>query len=160
MSDAEVYNNTVYSEKGGAVGFGMRPVPRVRFRNNIFVAGGEMIEGDSSRARFERNLYWAIGADGFVAGEHKGFEEWVAATGHEKVGSDTIGLFADPRLTDLGEAPEIRPEDLASLAAYRLEAGSPCVDAGMPVEDNGGRDFWGQAVPAEGKPSIGACERP
>jgi hypothetical protein len=160
MSDAEVYGNTVYSEKGGAVGFGMRPVPRVRFRNNVFVAGGEMIQGDSSRARFEGNLYWAIGEDGFVAGDHKGFEEWVAATGHEKKGGSIVGLYADPLLADLGAAPSVKPAHLASLAAYRLREGSPCIGAGVPVEDNGGRDFWGSAVPEGEKLSIGACEEP
>jgi hypothetical protein len=156
MSDAEVYGNTVYSAKGGAVGFRSTSVPRVRFRNNIFVAGGEIIKGDSSRARLEGNLYWAIGEDGFVAGEHRSFEAWVAATGQEKVGTDIVGLFADPRLIDLGAAPEIKPEDLASLAAYRLKADSPCIGAGIPVEDNGGRDFWGNAIPEKVTPTIGA----
>jgi hypothetical protein len=28
--------------------------------------------------------------------------------------------------------------------------------AGIPVEDSGGRDFWGNAIPEGKKPSIGA----
>jgi len=159
MSDAEVYNNTVYNEKGGAVGFGGTPVPRVRFRNNIFVSTGELIQGDASRARFEGNCYWSIG-DGSLAGSHRSLEAWGAATGQEKVGDAVVGLYADPLLVDAGAAVEAKPEDLKKLAAYRLREGSPCIGAGIPIEDNGGRDFWGNAVPEKGKPSIGACEKP
>ncbi|NIM52339.1 MAG: hypothetical protein GTO22_24360, partial [Gemmatimonadales bacterium] len=94
MSDAEVYNNTVYNEKGGAVGFGERPVPGIRFRNNIFVAAGELIQGDASRARFEGNCYWMIGEGGSLAGSHERFEDWVAATGQERSGNTVLGIYA------------------------------------------------------------------
>jgi len=44
------------------------------------------------------------------------------------------------------------------LAGYRLAAGSPAIDAGLTISDNGGHDFWGDAVPA-GDTDIGANER-
>ncbi len=159
MSDAEIYNNTVYNTKGGAVGFGERPVPGIRFRNNIFVTKGEIIRGDSSHARFEGNLYWSVG-DGFAVGKHKTFEDWVRATGQERSGDKVLGRYADPLLVEAGTAPEIEPEDLAKLAAYRLQHGSPCIGAGLPIPDSGGRDFWGNAVPEGEPPSIGACQAP
>jgi hypothetical protein len=158
ISDAEVYGNTVYNARGGAVGFHSMPVPGVRFRNNIFIAGGGMLRGDASHARFEGNCYWTLGEGEFWPETYSTFEEWVAATGQEKVGDAIVGLFADPLVAGAGSAPEIKPEDLAKLAAYRLQAGSPCAGAGVPVEGNGGRDFWGNAIPEGEKPSIGAWE--
>ncbi len=162
MSDAEVYNNTIYNMLGGAVGIGGNPLPpRIRFRNNIFVTGkGQMIRGDASLARFEGNLYWVIDPEGTVAGGYKTLEEWAKATGQEMVDGKLIGLWADPLLINADTMPRIRPKDLAKLAAYNLQSGSPCVGAGLPIADNGGRDFWGNKVPTEGKPTIGAFQQP
>jgi hypothetical protein len=159
ISDAEVYNNTVYNEKGGAVGFGGTPVPRVRFRNNVFVSTEELIQGDASRARFEGNCYWSPGGK-FSVQEYESLHDWAAATGQEQVGGKIVALYADPLLVDAGAAPAVKLEELHKLAAYRLGAKSPCIEAGIQIEDNGGRDFWGNAVPEKGKPSIGACYKP
>ena len=52
------------------------------------------------------------------------------------------------------------PTRLAELSAYKLQADSPCLKAGIPIKDNGGRDFWGNPVPQDGRPAIGACEKP
>jgi hypothetical protein len=41
---------------------------------------------------------------------------------------------------------------------YKLQPGSPLIGAGLPVENNGGRDYWGNKLPEGGKPSIGAHE--
>ena len=38
----------------------------------------------------------------------------------------------------------------------QLEPDSPCIGAGIRVEDNGGRDFWGNPLPADGRPDVGA----
>ncbi|MFE1382818.1 right-handed parallel beta-helix repeat-containing protein [Streptomyces sp. NPDC058740] len=54
------------------------------------------------------------------------------------------GLTADPLL---------RPD-------LRLATGSPALSAGTPIEDNGGRDWFGNAVPATSPPNIGAYEGP
>ncbi len=160
MSDAEVYNNTVYNEKGGAVGFAQMPVPRVRFRNNIFVSAQELIKGDASRARFEGNCYWSIGDAPFSSEGHGSLEDWAEATGQEKSGGKLLGLALDPLLTGVGEELSIKPEHLAALAAYRLGPTSPCIGAGLPIPGNGGRDFWGNALPQKEGLSVGACQKP
>ncbi|MFJ9827387.1 right-handed parallel beta-helix repeat-containing protein [Streptomyces sp. NPDC101160] len=54
------------------------------------------------------------------------------------------GLDADPLL---------RPD-------LRLGTGSPALSAGAVIEDNGGRDWFGNAVPATAAPNIGAYEGP
>jgi hypothetical protein len=60
----------------------------------------------------------------------------------------------------LGGTALTDPTKLATLKAYKLRADSPCVGAGLPIKDNGGRDFWGNKVLKGQKPTIGACEKP
>ena len=48
---------------------------------------------------------------------------------------------------------------LESLQGYKLKDGSPCIGAGIPVERNGGRDFWGNKVPEGVRPDIGAEQK-
>ncbi len=60
----------------------------------------------------------------------------------------------------LGGTALTDPTKLATLKAYRLRADSPCIGAGLPIKDNGGRDFWGNQVPEGEKPTIGACQKP
>jgi hypothetical protein len=43
------------------------------------------------------------------------------------------------------------------LDGYRLSLGSPDIDAGLLISDNGGQDFWGEPVP-EGDTDVGASE--
>ena len=61
-------------------------------------------------------------------------------------------MFADPGSGRLG---------IETLDGYRLKAGSPCIDSGMDIPDNGGLDFWGNTVPnIGGSTDRGAHEYP
>ena len=44
------------------------------------------------------------------------------------------------------------------LSGYILNNNSPCIDAGLVINDNGGKDFWGNAVGSNAI-DIGACEK-
>lgn len=160
MSDAEIYNNTVYNEDGSAMGFYGDSMPGMRFRNNIFVSGGPSIEGDIHEARFEGNLYWRLKGAPFVQDGHASLEAWSAATGQECVDNTIVGIWADPQLVRPGMASLADVEALTSLGEYKLKGDTPCIGAGLIVEDNGGRDFWGSPLPADAKPCIGAYEAP
>ena len=46
--------------------------------------------------------------------------------------------------------------DKVDLSCYELQEDSPALNAGMPVADNGGRDYFGNEV--VGIPDIGAYE--
>ncbi len=159
-SACQVYNNTVYSQHGAAVGFGGLPMPDVVFRNNIFICGGDVISGDSQRGRFEGNLYWSADGRPLSFDGHPSLRAWAEATGQERVGAEIVGRTADPRLTGVGSAMITDPVALADLKAYRLTPDSPCLAAGMVIKDSGGRDFWGHPVPQAQKPAIGACQEP
>ncbi|MFB7452296.1 hypothetical protein [Streptomyces sp. NPDC056194] len=47
---------------------------------------------------------------------------------------------------------------LAALTLSLLAAGSPALSAGTLIADNGGRDWFGNAVSATAAPTIGAYE--
>jgi len=55
-------------------------------------------------------------------------------------------MFVNPGSGGLG---------IDALAGYKLRAGSPCIDSGAVIPDNGERDFWGNRVPNVG----GAADR-
>jgi hypothetical protein len=158
MSDAEIYNNTVFNAEGPAVGFNDTKAPRMRFRNNIFVSGTTLITGGAEKGEFQGNLYWLLGGKSFEVDGYKSLEAWSKATGQERSGTALLGRWADPKLIRPGEVKCTKPDDLPKLKEYRLESDPPCIDAGISIDNNGGRDFWGNSVPAKASPSVGACE--
>lgn len=66
---------------------------------------------------------------------------------------DPDALIADPCFV----APGTGGTGLETLFGYKLRSGSPCIDAGTDIPDNGGRDFFG-AMLQDGKTDIGAYE--
>jgi hypothetical protein len=159
MSDCEIYNNTLYNSSGAGIGFGGLHVPGIVVRNNIFICSGELISGEAKRGRFENNIYWPINEQGLTFDGLR-FEKWVAQTGQERIGDTVVGRYVDPLLVEPGTVKLTNPAKLTNLKAYRLKTGSPCLGAGIPIENNGGRDFWGNKVLEGEKPAIGACQRP
>jgi hypothetical protein len=168
MMNTDVYNNTIYNSKGAAVAFGIGeyykgPLPQMTFRNNIFVSGGAQIQGPYDMARFEGNLYWAMGDGGFVVDEYTDFEQWAKATGQEMIDGNIVGHYADPLLNKTGQWLITDPMQLRQLQAYRLQAQSPAIDAGLDLKklfqlDPGKMDFYGNAIPANRRFDVGACE--
>jgi hypothetical protein len=71
----------------------------------------------------------------------------------EEIPEEWRAMASDPRLA----APGTGGNGFQSLAGYLLKRDSPCIAAGVPITDNGGRDFWGNPIPD--KPSIGVHER-
>ncbi len=68
---------------------------------------------------------------------------------------DPNAITADPMLVKPGRGKN----GFDSLGGYKLKDGSPCIGAGISIEDNGGRDFWGNKLPKGKKPDIGAHNR-
>lgn len=159
MSDAEIYNNTCIKDYGPLVGFSDTKVPGIRFRNNLFVSGSELIHGGADKAVFQGNAYWLLGGKPFDVDGHKSLEAWSRATGQETLDGKVVGVWADPKIATPEHLDKVKVTDLEALRDFRLRSGSPCVGAGLPVADNGGRDFWNRPVKADRSPSIGACER-
>ncbi|UCE99055.1 MAG: right-handed parallel beta-helix repeat-containing protein [Planctomycetota bacterium] len=160
MSDCQIYNNTIYNKYGAAIAFGGLDVPGITIRNNIFIFAGELISGGSKRGRFENNIYWRVDDRDLIFDGHTSIDEWAQVTGQEKICDTVVGKYIDPKLIKPGTATLTDPTKLATLEAYKLKPDSPCIGAGLEIKDNGGRDFWGNKIPDEEKPTIGACEKP
>lgn len=160
MSHAEIYNNTIINRTGHAVGY-LTDVSGLNFCNNLFVIKSTPIHGPYSKSRYIRNLYWCLDEKGFDMDGCRSIEEWSSATGQERVGDKIAGLYADPGLITPDPEAEALTEPMSpyTLQACMIQAGSPCIGAGIPIPDNGGRDFWGNRLPEGKPPAIGAHER-
>ncbi|MEO7776444.1 MAG: right-handed parallel beta-helix repeat-containing protein [Fibrobacteria bacterium] len=72
---------------------------------------------------------------------------------------DARAVRADPKFADPGRGANGNANGpaLASLVGYRLQTGSPCINKGLRIDGNGGRDFWSGAL-YSGNPDVGAHE--
>ena len=71
--------------------------------------------------------------------------------------ADANKITSDPQFIFAGSGGK----GLDSVGGYMLLPTSPCIDAGIFVDgNNGGFDYWGNIVPANGTPDIGAYEYP
>jgi hypothetical protein len=134
-----VYNNTVF------IGPGVSPTiiderrnaaKTYYFYNNVFynlspTAGYQWFNGNRT---FDGNLFFGF----HPAGEP----------------DDGRKLTSDPRLVNPGSGGT----GLHTLAGYKLQVGSPCIDSGITVPNHGGRDFWTNVVPFASATDRGAHE--
>jgi len=146
LGDVQIYNNTVvrttpygypplvvWSAPGAGSGVW----------NNLFVVEGDWIATVAGDLPLDHNLYWQKGAydaawfDTFADDWHDGLEAWQAS------GRDASSRWADPLL-----------DGAAGKDGLRLLEGSPAIDEGEAVEDDGGCDAFGGAL--AGAPDIGA----
>ena len=138
VEDTAVYNNVIY----------------VGAEQDIYAISHHSWGGWAKDTRFYNNIFYVDGKVRHEFGESVGnvFEGNVFYGDHENAPDDPRAITADPLLA----GPGAGGHGLDSLDGYRLKKGSPCVGAGRIVPDSGGRDFWGNTVPAAGAPDIGA----
>ena len=134
----QIYNNTIYVGEGNNAVFSREDGVRgssITYTNNIFYNEGNNFEYKSSKTActFNNNLYY---------GNHPSSEP-----------KDPNKLLADPKLV----APGTGGIGLGNVGGYKLLEGSPCIDAGVTISNNGGRDYFGNALPLSGI-DIGAHE--
>jgi len=138
--DTYVYGNTIYLGStldiplldlgyswGGAWSSGNY------FYNNIFYVDGQASYtfGSSTNNVFSNNVYYGT---------------------YNNQPTDPNELTADPMLVN----PNSGGDGLDTLDGYKLQAGSPCIGAGMFIADSGRRDFWGYPVPSARGFDVGA----
>lgn len=138
-NNTKVYNNTVYlprysqakvinhSDWGGYA-------KNTSFYNNIVynLGSGGYSFGNSTNNMFEHNVFY---------GNHPAGEP-----------ADPYKIVQDPMLASPGSAGN----GLASAVGYQLLDTSPAIGAGALMTNNGGRDFFGNAVSGTTAPNIGA----
>jgi len=161
ISDAQVYNNVIINACHAIRS--THAISGLVFRNNILIAKKAVIAGPLREAVFENNLY-RVPPDGIIFRDgdqaFKTLAEWARATGKETVSGHLVGFIADPKLVlpdDFIQLPR-HPRQLRNMPFFRLQADSPCIGAGKAIEDNGARDFFGNPVPSDRRPSLGVHE--
>ncbi len=162
FSDCAIYNNTIVNRLRAVSTLG--DVPGMVYRNNIFLAGGDVLDGDFKRSRFVNNLYWsrangALHRDGTTV--HATLDAWAQDRGQDAtVDDEKAGRYADPTLLfpDKGQKLPTDPRKLGEMRYYRPRPGSPALQSGSLIENNGGQDFFGRRLAPGKRPTLGASE--
>ena len=138
VKDTAIYNNAIYVREGMDV-------------LGVFCHSWS---GWAENTRFSNNIFYAKGAVRYDFGESTGnvFTNNVFFGNHVGRPEDPRAITSDPLLVSPGSGSD----GLDSVSGYKLRAGSPCIGAGVPIPNDGGRDFWGNRVPDAGAPDIGA----
>ena len=142
-TNTQIYNNTIY------VGAGLSPTifgahlwggtggwaNNTTYSNNIIynAGNGTYSLGGSTNNTFDANLFF---------GNHPAGEP-----------ADPRKITSNPLLQNPGSGGT----GINTLDGYHLQAGSPAVGSGVVISNNGGRDFFGTALPA-GAPDRGAAQ--
>ncbi|EMI57165.1 right-handed parallel beta-helix repeat-containing protein [Rhodopirellula sallentina] len=139
--NVHIYNNTHFVRAGLDVEVfvnGRTPV-NTRFENNIFYFEGAGQWGRNAvgiNTVFRNNLYFNI----------------------DPHPSDTQPLVGDPRFTQPGQTETgIDLTTMEDLVGYRLQKGSPAIDSGITISNNGGLDLLKTSV-VGGWTNVGALE--
>ena len=144
VKNIQIYNNVIYVSKRmnnrlmvNTWVTELGPPENISYYNNIFYAEPETALG------------WVIGGSRNVV-----FENNIYIGNKFQPPPGVKGMTINPMLVNPGSGKD----GLISLAGYKLKAESPCIGAGRKVPDNGGRDFWGNPLPANQSPAIGVHE--
>ncbi|WP_372650763.1 right-handed parallel beta-helix repeat-containing protein, partial [Draconibacterium sp.] len=138
VKDVKIYNNTIYFGKGKGtrvfVAAGKTRIPtETAFYNNIFCFEEKAEWGfePDETCVFENNLFVNVGPKGEAA------------------------INKNPQFVNPGSGKtDIDMKDPNRLSGYRLKEGSPAIQTGKELENNGGKDFSGRQI--SGIPNIGA----
>jgi PKD repeat protein len=146
--DNYVYNNTIYVGAGtgntvdtgqcGDIGPRKQAPENTYMYNNIIYnveeEGAKYSHRYGDNYVYDYNLFYGYHPSGEPNDPHK--------------------ITDDPLLVNPGSGGL----GIDSVDGYKLQAGSPARDSGMTIPNNGGKDYWGNPVPAGSGPDRGAHE--
>ena len=140
VQDTYIYNNTVYVPAG-------YDIQMIQFGN---------WDGYADNTQFYNNILYVDGRVTYDMGQSTNniFEGNVFYGDHVDPPYDPYAITDDPMLV----APGTGGWGLDSVSGYQLQSGSPCINSGVEVADNGGLDYWGNPVPTGGVTDRGAHE--
>ena len=155
VKNSLIYNNTIFVGPGLRVDLLLYAdwngwANGTYLYNNIFyVQGSAQFSYGVSRA--DDGAY--VTAPGFGQSKGNVFDSNVYY-GNAIPPQDPHGLTSDPEFV----APGTGGLGRMTLEGYRLLPGSPARGTGRLIESSGGRDFWGNVVPGNGKTDRGASQ--
>ena len=126
-STTDFYNNVFYNDKGD--GYKIIDNSKLMFVNNIFDISG--------------NIPYPV-APSFYCN---------AFYGHTPPAQGIGNIVTDPKFV----SPGVGADGISTINGYKLRDDSPLIGAGRIVDNNGGKDFWGNSL-YNGSPDIGAYE--
>ena len=158
-----IYNNIFYIDHGtvdldffcGNDGLVSKRSLGAIFHNNIFYANGQCFfrtvyaSGEVLKRTFDENTKVATGTPQGLFFHNCYFGPW-----KNGIPDDPEKLEADPKFVSPGSGGY----GLQTLQGYQLRSDSPCLNNGLYVSFNGGKDFWGNTVD-DGSIDIGAFEQ-
>lgn len=143
-TNTQVYNNTIYLSQGSSTS----PIyvnswdgytKSISFKNNIW-----MLQGAGSWQGLS-NVGTLTFNSNTISGVHTSGEP-----------SDTNKSTLNPLLVDAGSGGTGR----ATVDGYKLVSGSPAIGTGTVISNNGGKDYFGNAVSSTSAPNRGAYNGP
>jgi hypothetical protein len=158
IKDIAIYNNTFYIGKDIDLdlflweGGGKDWADNTTVSNNIFYVDGQARNGAAMKRKPVDDGTF-ITQPGVGGATKITFQNNLFFGNFKDVPDGWQALRFDPLLSKPGSG-----QGLDSLQGYQLREGSKGAGAGVPIEANGGRDFWGNPVPAGKKPAVGAHE--
>jgi hypothetical protein len=126
------------------------------YRNNIFYATGQgrfrtvYTYGNALERKYLDAVKLPSPASGTLFCHNWYFGPWLNGLPDDLEMRQGDPMFVAPGSGGVG---------LATLAGYKLRPESPCIRAGLPLEDDGGRDFYANPLPP-GALSFGVFEPP
>lgn len=169
MAGMQALGLTPFPQTASAMAI-ISPTRDVTVSNNIFSTTGgvrllSVIEGQR-HLRLQNNAYWSAESPfsvEWMGAEYASFTEWLeAAQDQERQGAKILAIHADPRLRAPGTGGTLGNADfLSTLDGYRLEEDSPLGQRGLDLRkeygiDVGDRGFFGEPVPGDTPPAVGA----
>lgn len=132
------YNNTIYV--GAASG---NPVMSDYFTKS---------SGSPKNIKNYNNVYYSEGDKGWTL-TGQTFDNNAYFGGKTLVNADVHKVTGSPKLVSPGSGGT----GMNTVNGYQLQSDSPLIGAGVPIADNGGRDYFGNPL-YNGDPDIGAFE--
>lgn len=151
-----IYNNTIFVGKGAPVDVVLFTdwygwPQKTQLMNNIFYADGAARIGHAVSRSKENGHHTS--AAGFGKSEDTRFEANVYFGRMEKA-EDAQGLTGNPAFAGAGQGGVGRD----TLAGYALLGASAARESGVPLAENGGKDFFGASLAGCEKPDRGAVQ--
>ena len=136
--NADVYNDTFYIGEG---------------------LDTEVVEDVGGVATLKNNIFYNLGTSTTTTWGRNFSYENNLYYGYDSTPEDGSKIIADPMFADPGTGGTgvLGDSAIDTLRGYRLREGSPAIDAGLEIEDNGGRDYFGTPL-TDGKTDVGAAE--
>ncbi|QHW33494.1 right-handed parallel beta-helix repeat-containing protein [Paenibacillus rhizovicinus] len=134
-ANSQYYNNVFYQNNGA--GFSKSKLTAGSFKNNIFYTNAS-------------NTSYTNYQSGGPTFSNNGFGGTQSA-----LNKGTASVTGDPLFVN----PSSVGTSITSVDGFKLQSGSPMIDAGTSIASNGGKDYWGNTL-YNGSPDIGAYEAP